>query len=51
MRTHSEVSQPILAVVRLLLAKRQINELTLTILRRAEWDHVLCHVREVVASV
>ena len=50
-RTHPEVSQPILTVVRLLLAKREIDELAVAVLRRAEWDHMLRHVREVIAGV
>ena len=50
-RTHPEVSQPLFTVIRLLLAKREIDELTVTILRRAERDHVLCHVREVISSI
>ena len=50
-KTHSEMSQPLLTVVGLLLAKRQLNEVAVPILCRTEWDHVLCHVREVVTGV
>ena len=50
-RTHPKVSQPLLTVVRLLLAKREVDELAVAVLRRAEWDHMLRHVREVIAGV
>ena len=51
MKTHPELPQPFLALIRLFLAKREINELTLAILRRAERDHMLCHMREIVTSI
>ena len=50
-RAHSEMSQPLLTVVCLLLAKRQLNEVVVPVLCRTEWDHVLCHVRKVVTGV
>ena len=48
---HPKLSQPLLTVVRFLLAKREIDELALPVLRRAERDHVFRHVREVVPGV
>ena len=50
-RAYPELPQPVLPLVRLFLAKCEIDELALPILRRAERDHVFRHVREVVASV
>jgi hypothetical protein len=50
-KTHSKLSKPVLTVVCLLLAERQLNEVAVPILRRTKWDHVLCHVREVVTGV
>ena len=45
------MSQPLFTVVCLLLAKRQLNDVAVPILRQTEWDHVFCHVREVVTIV
>jgi len=50
-RAYRELPQPILTIVRLFLAKCEIDQLALPILRRAERDHVFCHVGEVVASI
>jgi hypothetical protein len=50
-RTHFELAQPVLAVVRLLLAKRKLDQLLVAIDRRRERDHVLFHVAKVVARV
>ena len=50
-RTYPELPQPFLALIRLFLAKREVDELTFAILRRTERDHVLCHVREIVARI
>jgi len=48
---HPKVSQLLLTVVRLLLAKRKVDELAVAVLRRAEWDHMLCYVRKVISGV
>src|SRR5579863_1968023 len=49
--THPKLSQPLLTVVCFFLAKCEFDEFAVPVLRRAERDHVLRHVREVVASV
>ena len=46
-----EVLQPLLMVVCLLLAKYEINELMVSVLCRAEWDHMLHHVQEVIMGI
>jgi hypothetical protein len=50
-RTHLELSQPLLMVIWPFLAKREIDEIAVARLRRAERDHMLRHVREVVAGI
>ena len=52
--THPEILQPLLTVIRLLLAKHEIDELMVVVqlvLHQAEWDHVNHHVQEVITSV
>ena len=46
-----ELSQPLLAFVRLLLAKRKLDELSVTFLRLGERDHMTPHIAEVLACI
>jgi len=48
---HPELLQPLLMVVRLLLAKHEIDKLVVAILCQAKWDHMSCYVQEVITSV
>lgn len=50
-KTHLELPQPLLALIGFLLAEGKLNELFISFDSRAERDHVLRHVTEVVSGV
>ena len=49
--THPDLSQPILALVRLLLAEGQFDQLSDAVLSCGEGNHMLSHVAEIAACV
>ena len=48
---YPEPTNPLLAVVRLLLAERQLDQLSVAVSRCGEGDHMPLHVTEIVASI
>ena len=50
-RTYLALSQPLFPLVRFLLAECELDQFSVAILRRAERDHVLAHLLEVVSRV
>lgn len=51
METHLKLPQPIFALVSLLLAEREVDKVSLFLLHRTKWNHVLVHLAEVVSRV
>lgn len=51
MKTYLQSAQPLLTVVRLLLAEGQLDQVTLTMLNGAKGNHVLVHSIEVLSRV
>lgn len=46
-----ELPEPLLTLISFLLAEGKLNELFVAFYCGTEWDHVLCHVTEIVTGV
>lgn len=49
--SYLEFTQPFFAIIGLLFAERKINKVPITRLRNGKWNHMFCHVTEIVSSI